>query len=107
MKLALSLLTLSLLTFADTYEYEIKGMHCGACKKAISSTVCKLPGIKNCEINIGSMTLTAEDGKTLDQTAIKGAVDEAAKKYMGEYAISSSKEIKNSSGTDTKSKKKE
>lgn len=108
MKLALSLLILSLSSFADTYEYEIKGMHCGACKKAISSTVCKLPGIKTCEINIGSMTLTAEEGKTLDQTAIKGAVDEAAKKYMGEYAISSSKEVKASSApTDTKSKKKE
>lgn len=107
MKLALSLLILSLTSFADTYEYEIKGMHCGACKKAISSTVCKLPGIKTCDINIGSMTLTAEQGKTLDQAAIKGAVDEAAKKYMGEYAISSSKEIKHATNSDQKSKKKE
>lgn len=107
MKLVISLFLLSFSCFADTFQYEVKGMHCGACKKAISSTVCKLPGIKTCDISIGSMTLTSEEGTTLDQTAIKNAVDEAAKKYMGEYAISSSKEVKAAATTDKNSKKKE
>lgn len=107
MKLAILMSLFCTLSFADTFQYELKGMHCGACKKAISSTVCKLPGIKTCDVAIGSMTLTSEDGKTLDQTAIKNAVDEAAKKFMGEYAISSSKEVKNAAPAEKTSKKKE
>ena len=93
MKIVIFTMISSLVALADTYQYEMSGMHCGACKKAISSTVCKTPGVKTCDVSVGSMTLTSEDGQKLDQVAIKKAVQEAADKFKGEYAIASSKEI--------------
>lgn len=91
MKSFLITLLTGALIHAETYQYEISGMHCGSCKKAVSSTVCKIPGIKTCNVSVGSMTLTSEDGKTLDQAAITKAVTEAAEKFQAEYKISSSK----------------
>jgi copper chaperone CopZ len=93
MKILISTMILSLVALADTYQYEMSGMHCGACKKAVSSTVCKIPGVKTCDVSVGSMTLTSEEGQKLDQAAIKKAVQEAADKFKSEYAIASSKEI--------------
>lgn len=91
MKILCLFLLINTYSLAETYKYELSGMHCGACKKAISSMVCKTPGVKICHVDMGSMTLTSEDGKTLDHVAIKKAVQEAADKFKTEYAISSSK----------------
>ncbi len=91
MKILCLFLLINTFSLAETYQYEVSGMHCGACKKAIRSTVCAIPGVKTCDISIGSMTLSSEDGKSIDQVAVKKAVQEAAERFKSEYAISSAK----------------
>lgn len=87
MKLLVILSFFGLSAMADTYQYTIEGMSCSGCKNMIKSAVCGLPGIKTCEVEIGSMKLTAEEGKTLDQAAITKALDDLNKKNKEDYKI--------------------
>ena len=93
MKFALLFMFLGLTTLADTYQYKIEGMSCSACKNMVKASVCALPGIKSCEVEIGSMKLTATDGQTLDQAAITNALDELNKKNKEDYKIASSTKV--------------
>ncbi len=102
--LVISLISLlSLNSIAETYEYKLSGMTCSGCKKMVKSAICVVPGIKTCEVEIGSMKLTADDGKILDQTAISKALDELNEKHKSDYKISSSAKLSEStSQTETK-----
>lgn len=93
MNIAFPLLFLVSIAFADTYEYKLSGMTCSGCKKMVKAAVCDVPGIKTCEIEIGSMKLVAEEGKTLDQSAIAKALEDLNKKTNSEYKISSATDI--------------
>lgn len=93
MKRLILFLFFGLSAMADTYEYTIDGMSCAGCKNMIKSAVCNLPGIKTCVVEIGSMKLTAEDGKTLDQSAITKALDDLNKKNKEEYKISKATKV--------------
>lgn len=89
MKILVLISLMSFSVFAETYEYKIEGMTCQGCKTMVKGSVCALPGIKACDVQIGSMKLTSEDGKTLDQTAITNALNEINKKYKEDYKIAS------------------
>ncbi len=93
----LSLLSLSV--FAETFEYKIEGMSCSGCKAMIKSAVCTLPGIKDCTVEIGSMKLTSEEGKTLDQDSITQALNKLNEKNKEVYQIASSKKIEAEAST--------
>lgn len=87
MKFSIALMFFGLITLADTYEYKIENMTCSGCKKMVKESICTLPGIKTCTVEIGSMMLTADDGKVLDQTAITKALEELNKKNRENYKI--------------------
>lgn len=91
MKFILLFTFLSLPLWADTYEYQIEGMTCGSCKNMVKSAVCAVPGVKTCDVQVGSMKLSAEEGQTLNQTAITKALDDLNKKNNSEYKITASK----------------
>ncbi len=94
---------MSLNSIAETYEYKLSGMTCSGCKNMVKSAICIVPGIKTCDVEIGSMKLTAEEGKILDQTAISKALDELNEKHKSDYKISSSSKVSESiSQTKTK-----
>lgn len=67
-------------SLADTREYQISGMTCGACKKAISEKVCKLPGVKKCDVEIGKVVLSAAE--PIDDATVKTAVAQAGSDYQ-------------------------
>lgn len=107
MKLLVILSFFGFTAMADTYEYAIDGMSCAGCKNMIKTAVCSLPGIKTCHVEIGSMKLTAEDGKTLDQAAITHALDELNKKNKEDYKIAKATKVDDVQpvGKDTSAKK--
>lgn len=78
---------ISLSALAEAYEYKIEGMTCQGCKSMIKAAICELPGIKTCDVQIGSMKLEAEDGKTIDQDTITKALDDLNTKYKENYKI--------------------
>ena len=88
---------------AETYEYTLSGMTCSGCKKMVKSAVCSVPGLKTCDVEIGSMKLTADDGKVLDQNAILKALDQLNEKHKSVYKISSSTKVSEST-SQTKTK---
>jgi copper chaperone CopZ len=92
-KLLATLVFFGLTAMADTYEYKIEGMSCSGCKNMIKSAVCGLPGIKTCDVEIGSMKLVAEEGKTLDQAALTTALDELNKKNKEDYKIAKATKV--------------
>ncbi len=106
MKILVLISLTSFLAFAETYEYKIDGMTCQGCKSMVKGTICELPGIKTCEVEIGSMKLTSEDGKTLDQAAITNALNEINKKYKEDYKICSSTKLVDSASASATTPKK-
>lgn len=57
-----------------TYSFEIDGMSCGHCVKAIQNTLAELEGVQSHEVKIGHVTVQADDALT--QEAIKNAIEE-------------------------------
>ena len=60
---------------SDDRTFTVTGMTCGHCKKAVTTEVLQVPGVRAVDVDLGAGTLTvrgdAEDG------AIRKAVDEA------------------------------
>ncbi len=106
MKLLVILSFFGLTAMADTYQYTIEGMSCSGCKNMIKSAVCGLPGIKTCNVEIGSMKLVAEDGKTLDQAAITKALDDLNKKNKEDYKIAKATKVDEAKTSDMTTTKK-
>ncbi|MBL7542531.1 MAG: heavy-metal-associated domain-containing protein [Bdellovibrionaceae bacterium] len=94
MKFLILLSFFGVTALADTYEYTLTGMTCSGCKNMVKSAVCAVPGIKDCQVEIGSMKLTSEEGKTLDQHAITEALEALNKKNDSEYKIAKATELK-------------
>jgi copper chaperone CopZ len=93
MKLLVLLSVFSFFTMAETFEYKVEGMTCSSCQKTVKSAVCKVPGIKTCDVQVGTMKLTSEEGKTLDQAAISTALDDVNKKKKTQYKIASATKV--------------
>lgn len=59
-------------------SYHVSGMGCGACVKHVQNAVSALSGIKKCEVDLESETLTVDyDEDTVSFEDIKEAVEEA------------------------------
>ncbi len=71
-----------LFALAAPSTYNVSGMTCGSCVKAVKAQVCKLDGVEKCEVKIGKVVLTPKAGFTLDDKKISAAVEKA-----GEYKV--------------------
>lgn len=87
--LTVAALAFSMSAFAETATFNVKGMHCGACAKSIEEKVCSMEGVRECKAqltkgkkNMGTLTLTTEDGKAIDISKVTELVGEA-----GDYTI--------------------
>jgi copper chaperone CopZ len=76
--IALSLF-LPALAFAEASTYTVSGMTCKACVKAVKAKVCKLEGVKKCDVSIGKVILTPKEGATIDDLKVSSAVQSAGK----------------------------
>ncbi|MFN7453967.1 MAG: heavy-metal-associated domain-containing protein [Pseudobdellovibrionaceae bacterium] len=78
-------LFLSLPAFAETAKMEISGMTCGSCVKAVKAKVCKMEGLAECKVDVGSLELISKDGSKIDVKKVEELV-----KSAGDYAVTKS-----------------
>lgn len=79
------LMLLPLFSFAETISYDVSGMTCNSCVKALKAQVCKIEGLEKCDISIGKMTLSTKAGTSLNDQKVREAVSRA-----GDYKITGS-----------------
>ncbi len=60
---------------SDDRTFNVTGMTCGHCKKAVTDEVLQVPGVRAVDVDLDSGTLTVR-GEAEDD-AIRKAVDEA------------------------------
>lgn len=65
-----------------TTTYNVTGMTCGHCERAVSEEVGEIPGVQSVEVSHESGTLTVTSETQLDLSDVLAALDEA-----GEYTI--------------------
>ncbi|WP_328767418.1 heavy-metal-associated domain-containing protein [Streptomyces sp. NBC_00286] len=63
--------------------YEVKGMTCDHCVKAVSSEVGALDGVTGVEVDLKTGHVTVSSGERLSYDAVAEAVDEAGYDLMG------------------------
>ncbi|MBX2987003.1 MAG: heavy-metal-associated domain-containing protein [Bdellovibrionaceae bacterium] len=73
-------LSLTLPAWAETKVYQVEGMTCGSCVKAIKAQVCQLPGLESCQVELNKVTITAP---AVNDDVVKSAIAKA-----GEYSVS-------------------
>lgn len=77
-----TLVVAPLFAFAETATYDVSGMTCNSCVKAIKAQVCKMDGVEKCDVSIGKIVLSTKEGVSLDEQKVKEAVSRA-----GEYKV--------------------
>lgn len=80
--LILASLFVSQIALAGATTYNVEGMHCGSCVKAIKAQVCKMDGLDACEVSLGKVMITPKTGVSISQEQIQAAMAKA-----GEYKI--------------------
>jgi copper chaperone len=65
-----------------TRMYSVEGMSCGHCVNAITGEVTKLVGIADVAVDLRRKTVTVT-GESVDDTAIREAIDEAGYTVVG------------------------
>lgn len=68
-------------SFAETAQFEVKGMHCGSCAKMIEAKVCKIEGLSKCEVKMGSISMISKAGVSIDPKKVQALVTEAGEEY--------------------------
>lgn len=63
--------------------YEVKGMTCDHCVKAVSSEVGALDGVTGVEVDLETGRVTVSSGEHLAYDAVAEAVDEAGYDLIG------------------------
>lgn len=87
--IALMVLMMAPMALAETVTYNVEGMHCGSCAKAIKSQVCKMDGLEKCDVTMGKVVISPKNGIQISQDQIQAAISKA-----GEYKITGSQKSK-------------
>ena len=61
---------------ASAVEYEVPGMSCDHCKKAVTEELTRVPGVASVEVDLETKLVVVK-GDGLDDTALRAAIDEA------------------------------
>lgn len=68
---------------AGTVVYNVSGMTCGHCEKAVSEEVSAITGVTSAHADAASGTVTVKATAPLDDEAVRTAVDEAGYQLAG------------------------
>lgn len=63
--------------------YQVSGMTCGHCAKAVSTEIAKLPGVESVDVELAAGTVRVTSSAPLERTAVGEAVDEAGFELVG------------------------
>jgi copper chaperone len=61
---------------SETKTYEVPGIHCGHCAKAIEDEVGGVEGVEAVDVDVEAKVVTIR-GKALSEEALRGAIEEA------------------------------
>ncbi len=62
---------------SDTRTYTVTGMTCGHCVSSVTEEVQEVPGIEDVDVVLATGALTVTSSQSLDDDAIRAAVEEA------------------------------
>jgi copper chaperone len=60
----------------ETITYQVPGVHCGHCERAVSEEVSAVDGVESVEVDLETKVVTIT-GRGLDDAALRAAIDEA------------------------------
>ncbi|UYQ60589.1 heavy-metal-associated domain-containing protein [Streptomyces peucetius] len=63
--------------------YDVKGMTCDHCVRAVTSEVGALPGVEQVDVDLSTGEVTVSSRDRLDYDSIAAAVDEAGYELVG------------------------
>ncbi|GAA2469813.1 heavy-metal-associated domain-containing protein [Streptomyces thermolineatus] len=66
-----------------TAVYNVTGMTCGHCEKAVTEEVSALPGVAEVKADAAGGTVTVVSENPLEEDAVRAAVDEAGYELTG------------------------
>jgi copper chaperone len=62
--------------------YNVPGMHCGHCERAVSSELQQVHGVESVEVDLETKLVTVR-GASLDDAALRAAIEEAGYEAVG------------------------
>ena len=60
----------------ETKTYNVPGMHCANCERAVKTELGAVPGVRSVAVDLDDRLVTVE-GEELDDAALRAAIDEA------------------------------
>lgn len=63
--------------------YEVKGMTCEHCVRAVSNEIGEIPGVQDVKVDLDSGTVEVTSEEPLDRETVTAAVDEAGYELVG------------------------
>ncbi|CAM3551433.1 heavy-metal-associated domain-containing protein [Stackebrandtia soli] len=61
----------------NTTTYQVSGMTCGHCAKAVTDELTELEGVSSVDVDVASGAVTVSSAAPLTLTDVRAAVDEA------------------------------
>ncbi|MGN9913683.1 heavy-metal-associated domain-containing protein [Phytohabitans sp. LJ34] len=61
----------------ETKTYSVSGMTCAHCVSSVSSEVGQIPGVTAVSVDLAGGAVTVTSERSLDEDAVRAAVDEA------------------------------
>ncbi|HEU5037799.1 MAG TPA: heavy-metal-associated domain-containing protein [Nocardioides sp.] len=65
------------MTDSHTASYTVTGMTCGHCVASVTEEVQAIPGVTDVQVDLASGALSITSSRTIDDDAVRAAVDEA------------------------------
>ena len=66
-----------------TVTYQVSGMTCGHCVRAVSREVGALPGVESVDVDLATGAVRVTSEQPLSSEAVRDAVDEAGYELVG------------------------
>ncbi|MEO5854316.1 MAG: heavy-metal-associated domain-containing protein [Nocardioides sp.] len=62
---------------SHTYAGTVQGMTCGHCVASVTEEISEIPGVEHVDVVLETGAVTIKSTEPLDDTAVRGAVEEA------------------------------
>ena len=67
----------------NTSTYTVVGMTCGHCVSSVTEEVTQVPGVTDVDVDLATGGLTVTSDSTVDDDAVRAAVEEAGYQIAG------------------------
>ena len=64
-------------TFIGATTFQVTGMTCGHCQRAVTEEVSRIPGVRGVAVDLATGSVTVTATQPVDRADVAGAVDEA------------------------------